>query len=192
MTIKTEILPRFGYLITAITLAVCPACGDGSAETETTDTDGATAGTTHGDSETSDSLTPSGTDNSSGSETSTDSETSDGPTSDTATDGPTSDGPTTDGPTSDTSDTTDGPTTDVTTDGPTSDSDSDSDSDTGMGTFECSADLHGIINENNELVETCPPEQGCLNAECVPACDASDASGANFGCMFMAPTPPSY
>jgi len=61
-----------------------------------------------------------------------------------------------------------------------------------MGTFECSADLHGIINEDNELVETCPPHQGCLDAECVPACDASDASGANFGCMFMAPTPPSY
>ncbi len=101
-------------------------------------------------------------------------------------------GPTTDITEGPTTDTTDGPTDTTTTDDPTDDPTDTTDSDTSMDQFFCSADLHGIVNQDNELVETCEPHEGCLDATCVPACEAADQSDANFGCMFMAPTPPSY
>jgi hypothetical protein len=58
--------------------------------------------------------------------------------------------------------------------------------------LKCSVDLHAVLDEQNQVVETCAPEQGCLDGACVPACDAAAASGANFGCAFIVPTPPSY
>lgn len=56
----------------------------------------------------------------------------------------------------------------------------------------CSVDLHAVIDEMGNVVEQCAPDQGCQDAMCVPACQAAAASGANFGCDFLAPTPPSY
>src|SRR5689334_21911091 len=34
----------------------------------------------------------------------------------------------------------------------------------------CSSDLHGVLDCNNGLIQTCPPEQGCAAGACVPAC----------------------
>ncbi len=56
----------------------------------------------------------------------------------------------------------------------------------------CSTDLHSVLDEMNQVVQQCAPEEGCLDSACVPACTAAAASGANFGCGFMAPTPPAY
>ena len=56
----------------------------------------------------------------------------------------------------------------------------------------CSADLHDVIDQFDNVLETCPPDQGCSAGACVPACDAAAASKANFGCVFIAPTPPAY
>ena len=48
-------------------------------------------------------------------------------------------------------------------------------------TLGCSADLKRVINPDSGLVvEVCPPDQGCLEGQCVPACDA--AAGAQEGC----------
>jgi hypothetical protein len=42
------------------------------------------------------------------------------------------------------------------------------------------------------VVTTCPPDQGCSQGVCVPACAAAAASKGNVGCDFLVPTPPSY
>ena len=119
-------------------------------------------------------------------------------------------GQTSNGPTSDPSPTTTSPpdttsttspisasTTGTTTDDPGSDTTT---ADTTTGTtgdppppvLHCSLDLHSVLDEMNQVVEPCAPDEGCLGATCVPACQAAAASGANFGCDFLAPTPPSY
>lgn len=56
----------------------------------------------------------------------------------------------------------------------------------------CSLDLHAVVDEMQNVVEQCAPDEGCQDAACVPACQAAAASGANFGCEFIVPTPPSY
>lgn len=55
----------------------------------------------------------------------------------------------------------------------------------------CGADLHVVVDGGGQVVETCPPDQGCKDGACVPACDAAAASLANFGCEFIVATPPS-
>jgi hypothetical protein len=56
----------------------------------------------------------------------------------------------------------------------------------------CSADLHTIVDEMGQVLETCNPDQGCADGACVPACAAAAGSKANFGCAFIVPTPPAY
>ena len=56
----------------------------------------------------------------------------------------------------------------------------------------CSADLHAVVDEQGQVLETCAGDQGCADGVCVAACDAAAASKANFGCTFMVPTPPAY
>jgi hypothetical protein len=56
----------------------------------------------------------------------------------------------------------------------------------------CSTDLHSVLDEMDQVVVQCAPDEGCLDAACVPACTAAAASGANFGCGFIVPTPPAY
>src|SRR4051812_5058480 len=45
----------------------------------------------------------------------------------------------------------------------------------GTSTNGCSADLQKVIDENGNAVP-CPPDQGCFNAQCVPACNAAAQS----------------
>ncbi|MDC0668131.1 IgGFc-binding protein [Nannocystis radixulma] len=56
--------------------------------------------------------------------------------------------------------------------------------------LQCSADLHAVVDMSGQVVEPCAADQGCADAQCVPACDAAAASKANFGCDFQVPTPP--
>ncbi len=56
------------------------------------------------------------------------------------------------------------------------------------GSF-CSSDLRSVLDPNGAVIETCPDDQGCANAKCVPACDAAGASKGNIGCNFVVSTP---
>jgi IgGFc binding protein len=53
----------------------------------------------------------------------------------------------------------------------------------------CSGDLHDVIGPDGTVVETCPPDQGCANGACVPACQAAAASKGSVGCDFLVSTP---
>src|SRR5262245_60256582 len=39
----------------------------------------------------------------------------------------------------------------------------------------CSSDLHSMIDCDGKVLSTCPPDQGCTDHGCVPACDAATA-----------------
>jgi hypothetical protein len=54
----------------------------------------------------------------------------------------------------------------------------------------CSADLHAVVDSIDQVIETCPPDQGCKAGQCVPACEAAAATSASFGCDFQIATPP--
>ncbi|MDF2692569.1 MAG: hypothetical protein K0S65_952 [Labilithrix sp.] len=55
----------------------------------------------------------------------------------------------------------------------------------------CSRDLHSVVDacDESRIVKSCPPEQGCADGACVPACDASVSSSASVGCEFAALPP---
>lgn len=57
----------------------------------------------------------------------------------------------------------------------------------------CSSDLQQIIDATTGVVlQTCPPDQGCLDGRCVPACEAARAAQGSVGCDFVVPTSPFY
>ncbi len=58
--------------------------------------------------------------------------------------------------------------------------------------FGCSGDLRNVIDENGNVVSTCPPDQGCAAGICVPACQAAAASKGSIGCDYVVPTPSFY
>jgi hypothetical protein len=49
----------------------------------------------------------------------------------------------------------------------------------------CSADLHDIIDCDGNVVETCPPDQGCSADGCVPACESAAANQSTIGCDYF-------
>jgi len=54
----------------------------------------------------------------------------------------------------------------------------------------CTADLHQLVDCNNVVVTTCPPDQGCSpSGQCVPACDSATENASTFGCDFFSVTP---
>lgn len=57
-------------------------------------------------------------------------------------------------------------------------------------TLHCSADLKKVLDEQNQVVETCIPEEGCFDGKCIPACEAASSIQGTIGCDFWAPTPP--
>lgn len=59
-----------------------------------------------------------------------------------------------------------------------------------LPTLGCSRDLHSVVDSSGNLVETCRPDQGCLDAVCVPACHAVGATSGNVGCDFLIARPP--
>ncbi len=58
--------------------------------------------------------------------------------------------------------------------------------------FACSGDLQQVISRTGVVIETCPPEQGCLAGECVAACAAAAGARGSTGCEFIVPTSPFY
>lgn len=56
----------------------------------------------------------------------------------------------------------------------------------------CSADLQTVVDEDGNVIQVCPPDQGCFQGECVPACEAAASSKGSIGCEYYAPTPPFY
>jgi hypothetical protein len=54
----------------------------------------------------------------------------------------------------------------------------------------CSADLQSVVDENGIVVATCPPDQGCFDGTCIPACEAAEKSKGSIGCEFWAADPP--
>jgi hypothetical protein len=53
----------------------------------------------------------------------------------------------------------------------------------------CSPDLHSILDLQGNVVQTCPPDQGCSPGGCVPACQAAASAHGSIGCDFMVATP---
>lgn len=56
----------------------------------------------------------------------------------------------------------------------------------------CSSDLHSVLDDNGNIVATCPDDQGCAAGACVPACQAAAASQGSVGCDFVVATPSFY
>lgn len=51
--------------------------------------------------------------------------------------------------------------------------------------LQCSPDLRQVLDGcTGEVLTECPPDQGCGNGACVPACDAAKASQGSTGCDF--------
>lgn len=62
---------------------------------------------------------------------------------------------------------------------------------TGEGTG-CTADLQKTVDADGNIVEVCPPDQGCSEGQCVPACDAAANAQGSIGCEYWTPNPPFY
>src|SRR6185436_19906554 len=54
----------------------------------------------------------------------------------------------------------------------------------------CSSDLQSVVDEKGNVLEKCPPDKGCTNGVCVPACDAAAKSKGSIGCDFWGMDPP--
>ncbi|WP_129346964.1 IgGFc-binding protein [Sorangium cellulosum] len=53
--------------------------------------------------------------------------------------------------------------------------------------YTCSNDLKKVISCNGVPIQTCGPDEGCVNAECVPGpCEAAKRSKSSYGCDFWA------
>lgn len=49
----------------------------------------------------------------------------------------------------------------------------------------CSRDLHSILSGcTGDVIRECPPETGCANGACVPACSSAEANEGTIGCSF--------
>jgi len=53
----------------------------------------------------------------------------------------------------------------------------------------CSSDLHDRLDELGNVIETCPPDKGCLDGVCVAACTAVGGIVGNVGCDYLIPRP---
>jgi hypothetical protein len=51
----------------------------------------------------------------------------------------------------------------------------------------CSPDLHAILDCNDNVISTCPGDQGCgAGGTCVPACDSAAQNKSSIGCDYYA------
>ncbi len=53
----------------------------------------------------------------------------------------------------------------------------------------CSSDLHSVLDCNNQVLTTCPADQGCGTTGCVPACQAALENKLSIGCEYYAVDP---
>ncbi len=58
----------------------------------------------------------------------------------------------------------------------------------------CSADLHDVLDCNQNLIKSCPADQGCgPGGACVAPCDSAKVNGSTIGCDFYSVVPgPEY
>ncbi|MBN9161959.1 MAG: hypothetical protein BGO98_14920 [Myxococcales bacterium 68-20] len=58
----------------------------------------------------------------------------------------------------------------------------------------CSRDLRAVVDRCDEsrIIKECPPDQGCADGSCVPACDATVVNTSSAGCEFAALPPSLY
>ena len=53
----------------------------------------------------------------------------------------------------------------------------------------CSADLHEVLDCHDNVIETCPADQGCDGTGCSPACFAAQAQQTTIGCEYYSFAP---
>ena len=54
----------------------------------------------------------------------------------------------------------------------------------------CSGDLHSVLDCNDNVISTCPNDQGCgLGGQCVPACQAAADNKSTVGCNYYSVDP---
>ncbi|EYF08149.1 IgGFc-binding protein [Chondromyces apiculatus] len=53
----------------------------------------------------------------------------------------------------------------------------------------CSSDLHQILDCDGNLIEECPPTQGCGETGCVEACESARQNKSSIGCDYYAVAP---
>jgi hypothetical protein len=53
----------------------------------------------------------------------------------------------------------------------------------------CSADLHSVVDCNNSVISTCPPDQGCGATGCVSACESAKENKSTIGCDYYSVDP---
>jgi len=54
----------------------------------------------------------------------------------------------------------------------------------------CSSDLHSVLDDEGNVVKTCPDDQGCgPNGTCVPACDSAVDNKSTIGCEYFSVDP---
>jgi hypothetical protein len=54
----------------------------------------------------------------------------------------------------------------------------------------CSSDLHDVLDDQGNVVMTCPPDQGCgPNGTCVAACDSAIDNKSTIGCEYYSVDP---
>ncbi len=53
----------------------------------------------------------------------------------------------------------------------------------------CSSDLHQVLDCHGTVVTTCPPDQGCGETGCVPACESAKQNKSTIGCDYYAVAP---
>ncbi|EYF08151.1 IgGFc-binding protein [Chondromyces apiculatus] len=59
----------------------------------------------------------------------------------------------------------------------------------GCTTQTCSSDLHQILDCDGNLIEECPPTQGCGETGCVEACESARQNKSSIGCDYYAVAP---
>ncbi len=53
----------------------------------------------------------------------------------------------------------------------------------------CSSDLHDVLDCEGNVVSSCPPDQGCSSAGCVPACESAAENQSTIGCDYFVVAP---
>ncbi|XYH93154.1 IgGFc-binding protein [Sorangium sp. So ce1128] len=56
----------------------------------------------------------------------------------------------------------------------------------------CSADMREVLDDEGSVVAVCPPELGCYQGQCIPACEAAENADGSIGCGYLAPSPPFF
>ena len=82
-------------------------------------------------------------------------------------------------------DTDSGSDVDLTSDSPSFNNDGGKDGTTTC--TKCSSDLHQVLDCNDTVLTTCPPDQGCgAGGTCVAACDSAAQNKSSIGCDYFA------